>query len=190
MPSRLCRSPCPLKRYRNPRAGPSQTRWGVQTIALRSSLRPLLRYDGQDIVFPQDEIRLLLALDLGPRVPDEHDPVAHENPHRDALALRVERAGTDRHDLGLLRLLRGDIREVNVSRGYLFLIDHPHNDPITQGLDEHFRTPFRVSFPQIPSALHWRSTEAQAHRRVPRSASDHGTLRSPPTAASIPRPTP
>src|SRR5918997_249314 len=75
----------------------------------RSSLDPLALDDPQDVVGVEDHVILAVEADLGPGVLGEDDDVALGGLHRYTLAIVVQLALTDGHDLGSLRLLLGGV---------------------------------------------------------------------------------
>ena len=63
---------------------------------------PLALDDPQDVVGVEDHVVLAVEADLGPRVLGEDDNVALGNLDRHALAVTVELAFANRHDLLLI----------------------------------------------------------------------------------------
>src|ERR687892_633243 len=95
---------------------------------------PLLLDDGQDVPGRQDQVLLAFYLDLGAAVLRVQDPVADLDVHGDPGAV-LEPPGTDCHDLALLGLLLGRVRDHDPRHGGLLLLTRLDHDPVVQGLE-------------------------------------------------------
>src|SRR5262249_5490585 len=74
-----------------------------------------LAEDPEDVLFPQDEVLLIIDLDLAARVLAEEDPVARLHVERNLLAIVSHLTRADGDDLPLLGLLLGGIRDDNAA---------------------------------------------------------------------------
>src|SRR5918997_983970 len=132
LPSLLAQTTSRLKRER---------RASAQGPALRradSCFPPLALDYPQDVVCVEDHVVLAVETDLGPRVLGEDDNVALGSLDRHALAVTVELAFANSHDLGGLRLLLGRVGQ-HYSRSRRFLaLDDLDERPRSQRLELHF----------------------------------------------------
>src|SRR4051794_7297649 len=75
--------------------------------------------DSEDVTRGEDEVLLAAVLDLGAAVLAVDHLVADRHVQRDAVAVVVDTAGTDRLDLALLGLLLGGVRNDQAGGGGL-----------------------------------------------------------------------
>src|SRR6476469_4719671 len=91
--------------------------------------------DGEDVAGGEDEVLLAAVLDLGAAVLAVDDPVADGDVERDAVAVVVDPAGTDREDLALLGLLLRGVRDDETGRSGLLGLDGLDDDAVFERLD-------------------------------------------------------
>src|SRR4051812_40118840 len=83
---------------------------------LRRTTRRESGNDGEDVAGGEDEVLLAVVLHLGAAVLAVDDLVADGDVQRDAVAVVVDAAGTDRLDLALLGLLLGGVGDDQTRR--------------------------------------------------------------------------
>src|SRR5262249_25008330 len=96
--------------------------------------------DAQHVLFPHDQVLLVLYLDLGAGVLAQEDAVASLHVQRDLLALVVHLAGSDRDDLPLLGLLLRRVRNDDAALLHLLLLDSLDENPVVQRTNLHDRS--------------------------------------------------
>src|SRR5215510_1179200 len=105
-----------------------------------SSSKGSLLEDAQDLVFPEDDV--LLVVDLGPGVLTEEDAVPGLDLERRALAVLLEPAAADCDHLPLHRLLLRRVGDDDPASLLLLLLDPLDEHAVVQGLHLHdFRPP-------------------------------------------------
>src|SRR6266851_4007732 len=93
--------------------------------------------DGEHVLFPQDQILLVVQLDLGARVLAEEDLVAGLHVQGDLLAVLVHLPAPDRDDLALLGLLLRGVRDDDPALLDLFLLLPLDEDSVMQRTNLH-----------------------------------------------------
>src|SRR5215203_713776 len=122
-----------------PAAGPLRHRRAVRWPA-----GPLDRFeDGQDLVFPHDQVLVAVDLDLLARVLAEEDRVAFLDVERGALAVVLHLAGAGRDDLALLRLFLGSVGDDDSADLLLAFLDALDDDAVVERSYFHGVTPSR-----------------------------------------------
>src|SRR5674476_1231783 len=92
--------------------------------------------DREDVTSGQDEVLIAVVLDLGAAVLAVDDLVADGNVERNAVAVVVDAAGTDRQDLALLGLLLGGVRDHEARGSGLLGLAGLDDDAVFEGLME------------------------------------------------------
>src|SRR5262245_7654579 len=88
--------------------------------------------DAEYVLFPQDEILLVVDLDLAAGVLAEQDPIARLDVERDLLAVIGHLAGADRDDLALLGLLLRGVRNDDAAAPDFFFLDALDQDAVME----------------------------------------------------------
>src|SRR5699024_1742892 len=91
--------------------------------------------DCEDVASRQDEVLLAAVLELRAAVLRVDDLVAHLDVELDAGAVVCNAAGAHGHNLTLLRLLLGCVRDDQTGRGGLLCLDLTDDDAILERLD-------------------------------------------------------
>src|SRR5687768_4574375 len=90
---------------------------------------------GEDVAGREDEVLLTGVLDLGAAVLAVDDLVTDRDVQRNAVAVVVDTTGTDRHDLALLGLLLGRVRDDQAGGRGLLGFERLDDDAVLEGLD-------------------------------------------------------
>src|SRR6516162_2527741 len=101
------------------------------------SLARLRAQHAEDLFLAQDHVLRAVDLDVGAAVLADQDAVALLDLGRDALAVLGEAAGPDGHDLPLLRLLLGGVRDDDAAPDGLLLLDAANEQPVGERLEVH-----------------------------------------------------
>jgi len=99
-------------------------------------MRPSAHDHGEHVAGREDEELVCTELHLGPAVLAVQDAVADGDVERDAVAVVVDATGADRHDLALLGLLLGGVRDDQATCGGLLGLDLLDDDAVFERLDE------------------------------------------------------
>src|SRR5207245_754025 len=105
---------------------------GYSSSSLTSGSSRVLVEDAEDVLFPQDEILLVVDLDLAARILAEQNPVPRLHVQRELLAFLGHLACPHRDDLPLLGLLFRGIRDDDASPADLLLLDALDEDAIVE----------------------------------------------------------
>jgi hypothetical protein len=93
--------------------------------------------NGEDVLFAENEVFVVLDLDLGARILAEQDPLAGLHLEGDPLAVLADLAVADGHDLTLLGLFLGRVGDDDApSNGLLFLLAL-HQNAVMERTDLH-----------------------------------------------------
>src|SRR5437762_5661769 len=126
---------------------------GGLSAAVCVTITLLLLHLREHVARGENEVLVAFDLDLGAAVLGVDDAVADLQSHRDKLAV-LEAAGADGHDLTLLRLLLGGVRDDDPAGRLLRLfLERPDDDPVLERLKaerlRHRCTPPRNRYPAL-----------------------------------------
>src|SRR5262249_57907403 len=93
--------------------------------------------DAEHFLLAEDHVLGAVDLDVGPAVLAEQDPVTLLDLDGDALAVLGQAAGPDGHDLALLGLLLGGVRDDDAAPDRLLLLDAADEQPVGERLEVH-----------------------------------------------------
>src|SRR5690242_10224419 len=105
--------------------------------ARRSGSLAGLAQHAEDLFLAQDHVLGAVDLDLGAAVLSDQDAVALLHFGRDALAVFGQAAGPHGHDLALLRLFLGRVRDDDAAADGLLLLDAADEQPVGERLEVH-----------------------------------------------------
>jgi len=92
--------------------------------------------DGEDFFFAEEEVDLVVQLHFRTGVLADENLVADFHGEGDLLTVLVDRASTERNDLGFLRLLLGGVRDDDAALDFFSFLDALHEHAICEGAEE------------------------------------------------------